>query len=78
MSNQIKSKVDRVLRFHGHSQNCNFILLSLIRSQKSNLERSEESKSIYETCKSQELGPAHGTRTLCLEGFEGEGVAGML
>ena len=47
-------------------------------SQKSNSDRAEESKSVYETCKSQDLGPAHGTRTLCVEGFEGEGVAGVL
>ena len=47
-------------------------------SQKSNIDRAEESKSVYETCKSQDLGPAHGTRTLCVEGFEGEGVAGVL
>ena len=54
----------------------NLILCSY--SQKSNIDRAEESKSVYETCKSQDLGPAHGTRTLCVEGFEGEGVAGVL
>ena len=34
---------------------------------------------MYDTCKSQEIGPAHGSRTLCVEGcegFENEGAAG--